>query len=81
LLILRRVLCAQGVELAADVMPTLGNAAGGDMRKAITILQSAARLHGARPCRTVCFYNQAGKELDWFIFCGQECIPETHEGQ
>lgn len=28
-------------------MPTLGVAAGGDMRKAITVLQSASRLFGA----------------------------------
>eukprot|EP00238_Polyblepharides_amylifera_P013671 CAMPEP_0196593792 /NCGR_PEP_ID=MMETSP1081-20130531/76582_1 /TAXON_ID=36882 /ORGANISM="Pyramimonas amylifera, Strain CCMP720" /LENGTH=344 /DNA_ID=CAMNT_0041917877 /DNA_START=192 /DNA_END=1226 /DNA_ORIENTATION=- len=40
-------ICSQeGVELQSDVLPVLGLAAGGDMRKAITLLQSATRLYG-----------------------------------
>jgi len=41
-------ICAQeGLTLQPGVMGTLGTAAGGDMRKAITILQSSSRLYGA----------------------------------
>lgn len=36
----------EGVELAPDAMATLAAVSGGDLRKAITTLQSAARLSG-----------------------------------
>lgn len=54
-------ICAQeGLTLQPGVMGTLGTAAGGDMRKAITILQSSSRLYGTtspphRSC--VCWFR------------------------
>ncbi len=38
---------AEGVSLAAGTMDTLGKVSGGDLRKAITCLQSAVRLGGS----------------------------------
>lgn len=37
----------EGVELGEGALETLGNVSGGDMRKAITTLQSAFRLNGS----------------------------------
>ncbi|KAK9814340.1 hypothetical protein WJX72_004141 [[Myrmecia] bisecta] len=39
---------AEGVELVGEAMETLGRVSGGDLRKAITTLQSAVRLRGPR---------------------------------
>jgi DNA polymerase III delta prime subunit len=52
-------ICAQeGLTLQPGVMGTLGTAAGGDMRKAITILQSSSRLYGATsPPHRGCVYR------------------------
>lgn len=46
---------SEGVTLADDhVMPALHSVAGGDLRKAITTLQSAVRLQGTKVDRCAC---------------------------
>jgi replication factor C subunit 2/4 len=41
------ICAAEGVEMEQGAMATLGRVSGGDLRKAITTLQSAVRLKGA----------------------------------
>jgi replication factor C subunit 2/4 len=41
---------SEGLEVTDDVFPMCSKRSGGDMRKAITLLQSAARLYGGKIC-------------------------------
>lgn len=57
------VCAAEGIELAPGALAELGRVAGGDLRRAITALQSAARLKGS-PVRPETLADVAGAVPD-----------------